>query len=203
MGPEGPAQAKISKEIAMALCKVCGATIEGDFCAKCGTQQSAPPAGKKRRTLYWVLGGCLGLILITIVIVVGSGVYFLRKSGFDPALAVKSPAQATANMMAKLDPNLEIVSVDESTGIIRMREKKSGRIMRKNVKDGRKSHMIYYEDIFKNAGFTIKRSVIPIPLKGESIVIAAEDVKGKRNARVTAERSKELTKVTFEFENKE
>jgi hypothetical protein len=46
----------------MALCKVCGATIEGDFCAKCGTKQSAPLAAKKRHTLYWVLGGCLSRI---------------------------------------------------------------------------------------------------------------------------------------------
>jgi hypothetical protein len=245
----------------MSFCRICGASVEGDLCPKCGALMGSgqmPPVPKKNRALYWVLGGCLGLILIVILVVVGSGLYFVHKVGFDPALAAKSPAHAAAKVMTTLDPNIEIISIDESTGLIRMRDKKSGRIMRMNVKDGRKSRIIseegmkeppganphredwlplywgrdseaaftysldrksgsivfqtvdsaetvalYYEDFFKNAGFTFKRSVVQIAGKGESIVIAAEDAKGKRNAHVTAERSKEFTKVTCQFENKD
>jgi hypothetical protein len=49
----------------------------------------------------------------------------------------KQPAHARANIFVKANPELEIVSIDENTGIIRVRNKKSSMLLEMNVKDGR------------------------------------------------------------------
>jgi hypothetical protein len=130
----------------MAVCSSCGTSFEGGVCPKCGVmldpgQSQAPP--KKKRTLFWVLGGCLGVIILVVLFLVIGGAYFLKKSGFDP----KHPAQSAANVIVNLDHNLEIVSVDESEGIIRLREKSSGRIIRMNINDAQKGNKMYEDQM--------------------------------------------------------
>jgi hypothetical protein len=134
----------------MAACPSCGASVSGDLCPKCGalvnSGQIPPGKSSKRRTVYWIIGGCLGLILIAVLLLVGGSIYFFHKTGLNTELLSKGPANATAQVMTRLNPKLEIVSVDESTGLIRIRDKSSGRIMRITVKDGHTSRPIYEDD---------------------------------------------------------
>jgi hypothetical protein len=137
-------------EAAMAVCPVCGASTESKLCEKCGAAiGEGPSATRKRRMLFLALGGCLGLIILTIVII-GGFVRFLHKSGIDPVLMAKQPAHAAANMIAKSDPDLEIVSADEKTGIVQVRYRKSGVMMEMNVKDGRNAKLIAIGEQRKN-----------------------------------------------------
>lgn len=125
----------------MAACPTCGASIEGDLCSKCGalvvSKIFAPAASKKNRTLYWILGGCLILGFTVMLIVVSAGIYFVYMA--------KNPVHTVAKEIVNLDPNLEIISTDEETGIVRMRYKKTGLIIRMNVKDGRNAKSVINE----------------------------------------------------------
>jgi hypothetical protein len=135
----------------MTVCPSCGESVDGDLCPKCGalvgSGQIPPEKAKKRRTVYWILGGCLGLIVIAVLLLVGGSMYFAHKVGLNAELLSKGPANAAAHVMTKVNPNLEIVSVDESTGTIRMREKNSGKIMKIIIKDRRASQPVYEDDL--------------------------------------------------------
>lgn len=88
----------------------------------------APP--KKSNLLWWILGGCLGLVLL---VVAGSGLAgFLlfqrvKNAGIDAELFKTNPALAAAKMATALDPNTEIVSTDDASGEIVIRNKRTGK----------------------------------------------------------------------------
>lgn len=176
----------------MAFCTKCGASMEGAFCTQCGNpagsaaasgdsmrppappipnppQPAAPPpaAPKKGRAIFWVLGGCLGLIVIAGIIMVAGGYFVARKAGLDPVLMKTNPALAAAKMIATLNPELEVVSVDEAAGLIHVRDKKTGKSLKLNLKDVQKGKIVFQDDQNKsmeisssgegdNASFDIK-----------------------------------------------
>ena len=154
----------------MAFCMKCGATIEGAFCSKCGTPagltgdssvqggQSVPPpppspqpaaavpAAKKGRAIFWILGGCLGLIIIAGVIMVATGLFVAHRAGLDPDLMKRNPSLAVAKMMASMNPELEVISVDESSGVIHVRDKKSGKSLKMNLKEAQKGKIVFQDE---------------------------------------------------------
>jgi hypothetical protein len=158
----------------MAFCTSCGAPVEGTFCTKCGTQvgapgvssaqaeRSVPPippmyqppaaasAPKRRSPLFWILGGCLGLMVIGGIIAISTGVFIAHKAGLDPALMKQNPGLAVAKMMATMNPDLEVLSVDEDRGIIRVREKKTGKTMTLNLKDAQNGKIVFQDDQNQN-----------------------------------------------------
>jgi hypothetical protein len=154
----------------MAFCGKCGAPVEGAYCAKCGTAlgsagassaqagqpvppipaplqpSSTAPAAKKGRFMFWILGGCLGLVVIAGIIAISTGIFVARKAGLDPALMKQNPGLAVAKMMATLNPDIEVLSVDEGSGIIRVREKKTGKTMSMNLQDAQKGKIVFQDD---------------------------------------------------------
>jgi len=177
----------------MAFCKQCGSPVEGSFCAKCGAKLDAPstpgaspaqappaaspvtipspavPAPKKGRFIFWALGGCLVLVIIVVIVVFSTCGYFAHKVGFDSELLQKKPELAVAKMLISANPDLEFVSIDEDRGIIRVREKKTGKeltIDLENAKNGKivfsdeknKSLEIQTQGEGENAGVEIKSS---------------------------------------------
>ena len=154
----------------MDYCTSCGSPVEGAFCTKCGTkvgspgissaqaQQAAPtippiphpspavPVPKKRGPLLWILGGCLGLALIAGIIVVSTGIFVARKAGLDPALMKKNPGLAVAKMLASANPDIEVLSVDEDGGIIRVRDKKTGKTLTMNLEDAQNGKIVFQDD---------------------------------------------------------
>lgn len=145
----------------MAFCTNCGASMEGRFCTSCGAvsdaathegvqsaappaaPQSGPPVGspaaKKSNVLVWVLAGCGGLILITILVGLAVSYFVARKaSEFG-----KNPGFAAAKMMASLNPDVEVVRADENTGKITLRDKKTGKTVVFDFKDIQKGRMSF------------------------------------------------------------
>ncbi|MCX6636434.1 MAG: hypothetical protein NT090_15350 [Acidobacteria bacterium] len=101
-----------------------------------GPPAAAPPPGKGG-ALKWVLFGCLGLILVGGIVTVG-GVWWVGrkvKQVVDPGLASRNPALAAAKMIATLNPDLEIVSMDEGRGTITIRNKKENKTITFNAED--------------------------------------------------------------------
>jgi hypothetical protein len=146
----------------MAFCTNCGASMEGRFCTSCGAVSGAatpggvqpaapppaapqaappvgPPAAKKSNVLVWVLGGCGGLILITIL--VGLAVsYFVARKAHEFS---KNPGFAAAKMMASLNPDVEVMKADEDTGKITLRDKKTGKTVTLDFRDIQKGRLSF------------------------------------------------------------
>jgi hypothetical protein len=154
----------------MPFCTNCGANVEGQFCPNCGTamtpqQPAAPPAypppaappaaappvagppvAKKRSPWMYVLFGCLGLLVIVIVGIVGAGWYGMHKlkqAGLDPALIQRNPALAAAKIMTATNSNIEIVSVDEGRQLITFREKSTGKTVTLNFNELQKGNISF------------------------------------------------------------
>jgi hypothetical protein len=156
----------------MAFCTNCGAEIQSQFCPKCGKQvgaaaqpvpppepglpprtpitvPSAPEAPKKRGAAFWVLIGCLGLLVIGAIIVVGTGIFVrskMRQAGVDVALMQTNPALAVAKMMAAVNPDIEVLGIDEERGIIRVRDKKTGKALTVNLEDAKNGKIVFMDD---------------------------------------------------------
>lgn len=152
----------------MVFCTSCGSPVEGAFCTKCGAKvdaqgapgapspQAPPPAAspvvipaqapKKGRFIFWALGGCAVLIVIAVIIVFSTCHFFAHKAGLDLGLMQKNPGLAVAKMVAAANPDIEVVSVDEGRGIIRVRDKKTGKDLTMDLKDAQKGKISFIDD---------------------------------------------------------
>ena len=142
----------------MAFCTNCGSEMDGPFCASCGARsgESAPASGqpvgepaaaqqppaKKSKVLVYVLAGCGGLIVITLVGVLAF-VLFIRQKVGDVS---GNPALAAARVVAALNPNVEVVSTDERAGKITLRDKQTGKTVTFDASDVQKGHISFEGD---------------------------------------------------------
>ena len=87
---------------------------------------------QKKGPLFWIL------IVVAVMVVLGGSVialggYFIyraaKNAGVDTELFRTNPALATTKLAVAMNPDLEAVSVDESTGLIKVRSKSSGRVV--------------------------------------------------------------------------
>ena len=141
----------------MAFCTSCGASVTGAFCKQCGTPvsaASAPPAPvsvaqpvagavpvqRKTSPLVWVLVIVLGLFVLGVLATVGTGMFFLhkvRQAGFDPELMRQNPGLAITKMIAKANPDVDVLSTDEGAGKITVRDKKTGKVVTMTFDDAK------------------------------------------------------------------
>jgi hypothetical protein len=87
-----------------------------------------PPATKSK-ALFWILGGCGTVLVLGVLVVAGVlwwGYSKAKEAGLDPELMQKSPAMAAAKIMAAANPDIEVVSADEASEMITLRDKRSG-----------------------------------------------------------------------------
>jgi hypothetical protein len=88
------------------------------------------PPGKKSNILIWILGGIVVLGL-GVTMMCGIGGYLLlhkaKTSGFDSNLLSKNPVYAAAKMAATLNKDVEVLSSDDGTGTLKVRDKNTGK----------------------------------------------------------------------------
>jgi hypothetical protein len=153
----------------MAFCRQCGSPVEGAFCPKCGAKLDAagapgaqppqvppaasgvemPPAGaprKKGRWIFWTLGGCALLVVIIVLILVFGGIFIAKKAGIDTELMQKNPSLAMAKIIASTNPDIEVLSVDENRGIIRARDKKTGKTVTLDLQNAKQGKIVFSDD---------------------------------------------------------
>jgi hypothetical protein len=160
----------------MVFCTNCGAPVDSEFCGNCGTkigsaaavppEASRPPSypgssspsapgpvniapKKKKGPWFWVLLGCGGLIVIAGIVILAGGFFVMRtmkQAGIDPELMQKNPAMAVAKMMAAVNPDIEVLSVDDAAGVIRVRDKKTGKALTVNLADAMKGKIVFEDD---------------------------------------------------------
>lgn len=150
----------------MPFCTTCGTNVEGKFCVKCGTPvgasaapaapataapaapapavpAQAAPARKKTSPLVWVLVAVVGLFVLIGVAVVGGGFFLVHKAkqaGLDPTLWEKNPGLAATKMITAMNPDVQVIKIDEDNGRVTLRDKKSNKVYSidfEAVKEGR------------------------------------------------------------------
>lgn len=86
----------------------------------------------------YVLAGCLGLVVIGVLIVAGTGYFVAKKvkdAGVDPALFRTNPMVAAAKVLARNNPDLDVLSVDKDTGVVTVRQKSTGKTVTLDFED--------------------------------------------------------------------
>jgi hypothetical protein len=126
----------------MAFCTQCGATLSGAFCNQCGARAgqasasaTAPtpalePAKRKTSPLVWILIGLLGLFGLCAIAVIGAGAFFVHKvkqAGVTPELWRTNPGEAVGKLLATVNPNLDVVRVNDSDGTVILRDRHTGK----------------------------------------------------------------------------
>lgn len=99
-----------------------------------------PPATtvKKSSPWIWVLAGCGTLLVLSIIAVAGLGFFAYRKAqqaGLDPELMQKNPGLAAAKIAITMNPDLELVTMDEENSTLTVRDKKSGKTVTLSAED--------------------------------------------------------------------
>jgi hypothetical protein len=93
-----------------------------------------PPAGatpKKKglSPLAWVGIGCGGLLLLAIIAFVVAGAIGLSWLGGKAKEFEDNPAMASAKLMVRMNPELELVEADDEAGTLTIRNKETGEVM--------------------------------------------------------------------------
>ncbi|MEK6303766.1 MAG: hypothetical protein AABO41_23925 [Acidobacteriota bacterium] len=113
-------------------------------------QQFPPPAPQKKSSVWtWVLVGCGTFLILGVIAVVGGG-YFVynkaREAGLDPVLMQKQPTLAAAKIMVAMNPDIELVSVDEEKGLITVKDKKTGDTVTINLEQAHDGKVKFKKD---------------------------------------------------------
>ena len=101
------------------------------------------------KVFLWILGGCLGIVVIGILIFVGLGFFVLHKAkqmGLDPDLMQKNPVLAVAKISVATNPDLETVSSNDSASTIVVRNKKTGKTSTMQVDPDKRIMVITDQD---------------------------------------------------------
>lgn len=129
--------------------------------------QTLPPA-KKSNVLKWVLIILAFVIVLGGIAVVGTG-YFLyqkvKQAGLDPELAQKNPVLAAAKLAVTMNPEIEMVSVDERSGTMVLREKKTGKTVRVNLEDAKEGRISFETNEGESASVEIGQQGLEVRTK--------------------------------------
>jgi hypothetical protein len=109
-------------------------------------QYPQQPQKKKTSPIVWILlgvGAFFLLIIIAFAGLIGFGLYKAKQAGIDPDLIKRNPAVAIVKMAVAANPDAELISLDESRGIVTVRDKKTGKIVTMNFQDVKKGRFSF------------------------------------------------------------
>ncbi len=108
-----------------------------------------PGAPKKTSPLVWILA-ILGVFVMLVVVAVAGVSFFvahkIKQAGLDSDTMKRNPVVATIKVMAALNPNIEIVALDEDKGYATVKDKKSGRTFKVDFDDAKRGHFTMQEE---------------------------------------------------------
>jgi hypothetical protein len=83
-----------------------------------GPPATPPPTAGGSKVFLWILGGCATIVVLGILVFVGLGFFAVHKF----KQAVNNPVMTAAKFMVAANPDLETVSSDDSTIVVRDRK---------------------------------------------------------------------------------
>jgi hypothetical protein len=105
-------------------------------------QGPTPVQAKKANVIVWIIVGLLGLVMVAGVVVVAGGL-FVAKKFHD---AASNPALTAAKVMAAANPDVEILSIDDSKGTVTFKDKKSGKVITLDFDQIKQGRIVFEED---------------------------------------------------------
>ena len=93
----------------------------------------------------WVAIGCGGLLVVFAIVVTMSGMFVAKKVGDFAEDFQENPA-AAAEMLIKMNPELELVESDRDAGTMTIRNKEDGEIITVNYEDIEKGQLSFETD---------------------------------------------------------
>lgn len=101
-----------------------------------GTRQGAPAQGKKGLpVLAWIAIGCGGIVVLAGIAFTVLAWFAVNKVKEVASDFEDNPTRAAAELVVRMNPDLEMVESDEDAGSITVREKSSGKVLTFNYED--------------------------------------------------------------------
>jgi hypothetical protein len=146
---------------------------------------AAAPAktGGGAKVFLWIFGGCLGVVVIGIVCFAAFSFFVLHKikqAGIDPELMQKNPVLAVAKLSVTGNPDLEMVSSNDPSGTIVVRNKKTGKTATWKV-DPDKKIMVVTDENGKTVTMKLDPSsnrLVVTDDKGKTATVTADQISG-------------------------
>ncbi|MCZ2154167.1 MAG: hypothetical protein LC114_09775 [Bryobacterales bacterium] len=117
-------------------------------------QQPLPPPAKKSGIWIWVLGGCLGLLLLGGAVAAIIGYFAVQKAKEVSGDLQSRPVYTMAKALVMLNPDIELVDADEGTERITIREKSTGKTVSVSLEDLKEGKISFTNE--KGEQFTLK-----------------------------------------------
>ncbi|HLK67271.1 MAG TPA: hypothetical protein VKU19_27740 [Bryobacteraceae bacterium] len=95
-------------------------------------QPMMPPPRTGTSPVVWILGIIGGLVVLGVLVVAGFTFFVVHKvkqAGLDPDLIKRNPGMAVGKMIAAANPDVDVVSTNDSDGTITIRDKKTGKVV--------------------------------------------------------------------------
>ncbi|MCX6620221.1 MAG: hypothetical protein NTY38_03930, partial [Acidobacteria bacterium] len=70
----------------------------------------------------------------------------VQQAGLDPDLFRSNPALAMGKLVTALNPDLDVLRVDENRGVIEVKDKRTGKTMMLNFEDAKKGKIVFEEE---------------------------------------------------------
>jgi hypothetical protein len=136
------------------------------------TPGAVPPAPPQKssgaKVVLWIVGGFAALVFLVIVAIAGLGFFMMHKAkqaGLDPELLKKNPALAMAKMAVTANPDVQMISSNDSAGTMMVRDKKTGKVTTLKFDPAKKS-MVITDDQGKQAKITADTSSGTLEMQG-------------------------------------
>lgn len=117
-------------------------------------QQPLPPPAKKGGVWMWVLGGCLGLLLLGGAVTAVIGYFAVQKAKEVAGDLQSKPIYTAAKALVMLHPDIELVNADEDSERITIREKSTGKTVTLSLEDLKEGKISFTDE--KGEQYTLK-----------------------------------------------
>lgn len=91
-------------------------------------ESPSQPQKKKLGPLAWVLIGCLGIVVLAGVVMLVGGFFVAKKVSDFADEAKENPARTAAEMVVRVNPELELVETDDEAQTMTIRNTETGEV---------------------------------------------------------------------------
>ncbi len=104
---------------------------------------TATPPRKGVSPIVWVLVGCGALLVIAALVLLGAGIFVAKKARDVVGDVERNPALAAAKLLAATNPEIEVVSSDDTAQTVTLRNRRTGETVTVDLEDVKKGRIAF------------------------------------------------------------